>query len=231
MSNLPNPFDQFADLTGAFSVTDVVLVMVLSFVLCSVVGFVYRMTHRGISYSQSYVQTLVMMGMIISLVMLVVGSNIARAFALVGALSIIRFRNAIKETRDVGFIFFAMAIGMAIGTRFYLLAVVATVAISAAMILMERLDWFKLDVRSQILKVQTPAGDDFSRQIDDVLLKYTSQSEIVSMESIRGGALTELTYTVRLKNNARPGEFITALQQVTGGQKVTLLTGYAQTDL
>ncbi len=231
MSNLPNPFDQFADLTGAFSVTDVVLVMVLSFVLCSVVGFVYRMTHRGISYSQSYVQTLVMMGMIISLVMLVVGSNIARAFALVGALSIIRFRNAIKETRDVGFIFFAMAIGMAIGTRFYLLAVVATVAISAAMILMERLDWFKLDVRSQILKVQTPAGDDFSRQIDDVLLKYTSQSEIVSMESIRGGALTELTYTVRLKNNARPGEFITALQQVTGGQKVTLLTGYDQTDL
>jgi uncharacterized membrane protein YhiD involved in acid resistance len=228
---MPNPFDQFADLTGAFSVTDVVLVMVLSFVLCSVVGFVYRMTHRGISYSQTYVQTLVMMGMIISLVMLVVGSNIARAFALVGALSIIRFRNAIKETRDVGFIFFAMAIGMAIGTRFYLLAVVATIAISAAMILMERLDWFKLDVRSQILKVQTPAGDDFSRQIDDVLLKYTSQSEIVSMESIRGGALTELTYTVRLKNNARPGEFITALQQVTGGQKVTLLTGYDQTDL
>lgn len=228
---MPNPFDQFADLTGAFSVTDVVLVMVLSFVLCSVVGFVYRMTHRGISYSQSYVQTLVMMGMIISLVMLVVGSNIARAFALVGALSIIRFRNAIKETRDVGFIFFAMAIGMAIGTRFYLLAVVATVSISAAMILMERLDWFKLDVRSQILKVQAPAGDDFSRRIDDVLLRYTSQSELVSMESIRGGALMELTYTVRLKNNARPAEFIGALQEKTGGQKVTLLTGYDQTDL
>jgi uncharacterized membrane protein YhiD involved in acid resistance len=228
---MPNPFDQFADLTGAFSVTDVVLVMVLSFVLCSVVGTVYRTTHRGISYSQSYVQTLVMMGMIISLVMLVVGSNIARAFALVGALSIIRFRNAIKETRDVGFIFFAMAIGMAIGTRFYLLAVVATIAISAAMILMERLDWFKLDLRSQILKVQTPAGDDFTRQIDDALLRFTSQSELVSMESIRSGALTELTYSVRLKKDARPAEFIGALQAVTGGQKVTLLTGYDQTDL
>ena len=228
---MANPFDQFADLTGVFSVTDVVLVMVLSFLLCSVVGFVYRMTHRGISYSQTYVQTLVMMGMIISVVMLVVGSNIARAFALVGALSIIRFRNAIKETRDVGFIFFAMAIGMAVGTRFYLLAIVATVAISAAMILMERLDWFKLDVRSQILKVQAPAGDDFSRQVDDVLLKYASHSELVSMESIRGGALTELTYSVRLKNNARPADFIGALQQVTGGQKVTLLTGYDQTDL
>jgi uncharacterized membrane protein len=92
-----NPFAGFEDLTGTFSVTDVVLAMVLSFVLCSIVGLVYRTTHRGISYSQTYVQTLVMMGMIVSVVMLVVGSNIARAFALVGAISIIRFRNASRR--------------------------------------------------------------------------------------------------------------------------------------
>ena len=98
-------FDGFEDLTGTFSVADITMAMVLSFVLCAIVGLTYRMTHRGISYSQSYVQTLVLMGMVVSLVMLIVGSNIARAFALVGALSIIRFRNAIKETRDVGFIF------------------------------------------------------------------------------------------------------------------------------
>jgi hypothetical protein len=229
--DVQNPFAGFEDLTGTFSVTDVVLAMVLSFVLCSIVGLVYRTTHRGISYSQSYVQTLVMMGMIISVVMLVVGSNIARAFALVGALSIIRFRNAIKETRDVGFIFFAMAIGMAIGTRFYLLAAIATVAISAAMVLMERFNWFKLDVRSQILKVQVPAGNGYAAGLDDVLLRYTTQSELVSMESIRAGALTELMYSVRLKPATRPADFIDAMQQKTAGQKVTLLTGYDQTDL
>src|ERR1044072_7902296 len=165
------PFD-VQDLSGTFSVGDIAIALSLSFLLSAMIAWVYRFTHRNVSYSQSYVQTLVILGMLISLIMLVVGSNIARAFALVGALSIIRFRNAIKETRDVGFIFFAMSIGMAIGTRFYLLAVVATVAISAAMILMERLDWFQLDVRSQITKVQTPAGGDFSRQIDDVLLRY-----------------------------------------------------------
>ncbi len=229
--DVQNPFAGFEDLTGTFSVTDVVLAMVLSFVLCSLIGLVYRTTHRGISYSQSYVQTLVMMGMIISVVMLVVGSNIARAFALVGALSIIRFRNAIKETRDVGFIFFAMAIGMAIGTRFYLLAAIATVAISAAMVLMERFNWFKLDVRSQILKVQVPAGNGYAAGLDDVLLRYTTQSELVSMESIRAGALTELMYSVRLKPATRPADFIDAMQQKTAGQKVTLLTGYDQTDL
>jgi uncharacterized membrane protein YhiD involved in acid resistance len=228
---LQNPFAGFEDLTGTFSVTDVVLAMVLSFVLCSLIGLVYRTTHRGISYSQTFVQTLVLMGMIISVVMLVVGSNIARAFALVGALSIIRFRNAIKETRDVGFIFFAMAVGMAIGTRFYLLAAIATVAISAAMILMERFNWFKLDVRSQVLKVQVPAGNGYSEMLNDILLRYTSQSELVSMESIRAGALTELMYTVRLKPAIKPSDLIDAMQQRTGGQKVTLLTGYDQTDL
>jgi len=150
-------FDGFEDLTGTFSVADIAMAMVLSFVLCSVVGFTYRMTHRGISYSQSYVQTLVLMGMVVSLVMLIVGSNIARAFSLVGALSIVRFRNAVKETRDVGFIFLAMAIGMATGTRFYTLAIVATAAISSAILLMERLDWFKVNLQSQVLKVQVPS--------------------------------------------------------------------------
>lgn len=226
------PFlEGFEDLSGTFTVLDVALAMTLSFVLCSIVGLVYRMTHRGISYTQSYVQTLVFMGMVVSLVMLIVGSNIARAFALVGALSIIRFRNAVKETRDVGFIFLAMAIGMATGTRFYTLAVVATAAISGVILLMERLDWFKVNLQSQVLKVQVPSGEDFSKAIDDALLRLTDHSELVSLESVRAGALTEMTYTARLKPAARPAEVIQTFRELTGGQKVTLLTGYDRTDL
>ena len=86
----------FQDQTGEFSVLDIVIVMVLSFVLSSFIGWIYKITHRGSSYTQSFVLTLVMNGMVVSLVMMIVGSNIARAFSLVGALSIIRFRNAVK---------------------------------------------------------------------------------------------------------------------------------------
>ena len=228
---MPPFLQEFEDLSGTFTVVDVVLAMVLSFVLCTVVGLVYKTTHRGISYTQSYVQTLVFMGMIVALVMLIVGSNIARAFALVGALSIIRFRNAVKETRDVGFIFFAMAIGMATGTRFYTLAIVATAAISSAVLLMERLDWFKVNLQSQVLKVQVPSGEDFSKAMDDALLRFTDHSELVSLESVRAGALTEMTYTARLKPSTKPAEVIQAFRELTGGQKVTLLTGYDRTDL
>lgn len=221
----------FEDLTGTFSVADIAISLALSFALALIIGFIYRMTHRGVSYSQSYVHTLVILAMVVSLVMLVVGSNLARAFALVGALSIIRFRNAIKETRDVGFIFFAMAIGMATGTRFYTLAAVATGAIGTATILMERFNMFKLDIRSQILKIQVPSGSDYSTMFDDIFLRFTSQSELVSAESIRAGALTELMYTVRLNSSTKPHELINAVQELTSGQKVTLLTGYDQTDL
>ncbi|GAA0945011.1 DUF4956 domain-containing protein [Actinocorallia libanotica] len=221
----------FQDLSGTFSVLDVALAMSLSFVLSVLIGFVYRATHRNVSYSQSYVQTLVILGMLISLIMLVVGSNIARAFALVGALSVVRFRNAIKETRDVGFIFLVMGIGMAAGTRFYVLAVVACLAICLVTVLMHRFNWFALNVQRQVVKVQVPADEDYTHTVQDVLIQHTDEFELVSMESIRGGALTELMYTVRIKKGSEPGSLIAVLRARNAGQPVTVLTGYDQTDL
>ncbi|GIJ76754.1 protein of unknown function [Micromonospora phaseoli] len=224
------PFE-LQDLSGTFSVGDIALALSLSFVLSAMIGWIYRFTHRNISYSQSYVQTLVILGMLIALIMLVVGSNIARAFALVGALSVVRFRNAIKETRDVGFIFLVMGVGMACGTRFYTLAVVAAIAISLIIVLMYRFNWFASNVQRQVVKVQVPPTGNYTEFIQDVLIRYTSEFELVSMETIRGGALTEMMYTVRLKKGAEPGELINALAERTGGQRVTVLTGYDQTDL
>ncbi|MEU0561301.1 DUF4956 domain-containing protein [Dactylosporangium sp. NPDC006015] len=224
------PFE-VQDLSGTFSVGDIAIALSLSFVLSAMIGWVYRFTHRNVSYSQSYVQTLVILGMLIALIMLVVGSNIARAFALVGALSVVRFRNAIKETRDVGFIFLVMGVGMAAGTRFYTLAIVAAVAISLIIVVMYRFNWFAASVQRQVVKVQVPPDGGYTDGIQDVLIAHTSEFELVSIESIRGGALSELMYTVRLKKGHEPGQLIAALGERTGGQRVTVLTGYDQTDL
>ncbi|HWS31432.1 MAG TPA: DUF4956 domain-containing protein [Actinoplanes sp.] len=224
------PFE-VQDLSGTFSVGDIAIALSLSFILSAFIAWVYRFTHRNVSYSQSYVQTLVILGMLIALIMLVVGSNIARAFALVGALSVVRFRNAIKETRDVGFIFLVMGVGMAAGTRFYTLAIVAAVAISLIILVMYRFNWFAANVQRQVVKVQIPPDGNYTEHVKDVLISLTSEFELVSIESIRGGALTELMYTVRLKKGTEPGELIAKLGERTGGQRVTVLTGYDQTDL
>jgi hypothetical protein len=224
------PFE-VQDLSGTFSVGDIAIALSLSFLLSAMIAWVYRFTHRNVSYSQSYVQTLVILGMLIALIMLVVGSNIARAFALVGALSVVRFRNAIKETRDVGFIFLVMGVGMAAGTRFYTLAVVAAITICLIIVVMYRFNWFASNVQRQVVKVQVPPDGNYTSNIQDVLITLTSEFELISIESIRGGALTELMYTVRLKKGTEPSELISKLGERTGGQRVTVLTGYDQTDL
>ena len=219
------------DLTSEFTVLDVTLVLVLSFILSAFIGWIYKITHRGTSYSQSFVFTLVMNGMIVALVMLVVGSNIARAFSLVGALSIIRFRNAVKETRDVGFIFFTMAIGMAVGTRFYLLAVIGAVVISLVILLMTRFDWYAREMNSQILRIQIPNDAPFDEMFDTSFLRYTRTSELISVDSVYNGTMTELTYSIGMKKSNRIEEFITELKKLNDGNKVTLIAGYNGTDL
>lgn len=219
------------DLTGEFSFMDVALALLLSFALSTFIGWIYKITHRGTSYTQSFVFTLVINGMVVALVMMIVGSNIARAFSLVGALSIIRFRNALKETRDVGFIFFTMAIGMAVGTKFYLLAVAAAVVIGLVIVLMIRLDWFAREMTNQILRVQIPNNLPFDTLFDSAFLKYTAASELISVESAHGGLLTELTYSIGMKKPNQVQPFLAEIRNLNGNNKVSLIAGYNSTDL
>jgi len=221
----------FQDLTGEFSVLDIVIVMTLSFLLSAFIGWIYKITHRGTSYTQSFVFTLVLNGMVVAMVMMIVGSNIARAFSLVGALSIIRFRNAVKETRDVGFIFFTMVIGMAIGTRFYLLAIAGAVVISLMLLVMTRFDWFAREMASQILRVQVPSSIAFDNLFDNALIKYTSTSELISVDTVHNGSLTELTYSIGMKKSNQIQEFLSEIRRLNDNNKVTLIAGYNSTDL
>jgi uncharacterized membrane protein YhiD involved in acid resistance len=231
MDELIRDLEQFGDLTGAFTLMDVAIVLFLSFALSVFVGYVYRYTHRGVSYSQSYVHTLVIMGCVIAVIMLIIGSNIARAFALVGALSIVRFRNAMKETRDIGFIFMAMAIGMAVGTRFYLLAIFSTVALCAFVVVLYKLNMFKKIVRERILRVQLPVDRDHEQALDEPFHKYLDEYRIISIKTVRAGVLQEVTYSVVLKKKVTPSVLIEAIRKNNDNQQVTLVLGQQEIDL
>jgi uncharacterized membrane protein YhiD involved in acid resistance len=149
---------------GEYFIWNVAAALVLSFCLSLVIAYFYRQTHRGVSYSVSFVHTMILMGVTVSIIMVIIGSNIARAFALVGALSIIRFRNAVKESRDVAFIFMTMAIGMATGTGFYLAAIVFTLFASAMVYFLNRFQIGMLTTRELMLKVHLP---EFKKDVED----------------------------------------------------------------
>ena len=193
----------------------------LTVICLSMISLVYRFTHRGPNYSQSFVQTLVLTALVTTLIMVVIGSNIARAFSLVGALSIIRFRNAVKETRDVGYIFFAMAIAMACGTRFYVVAILSTAIISAVMIMMY-LSNFGLRDRSpeRLLSVQFPLGIDGERTLRPILDKLFTSHNTLSLASVRQGLYSELILAVRPRADTSGQKVLEEVSKVNGNLKV-----------
>lgn len=208
-----------------FGVWEALMALFLSFFLSLVVAYFYRETHRGLSYSVAFVHTMILMSVTVAIIMLIIGSNIARAFALVGALSIIRFRNAVKESRDVAFIFITMAVGMAAGTGFYMAAVVFTIFISAAVLFLHRFDVGASSGSEVLLKVHAPESLDYHTAFNEAFLEHLQDQALVSVETIRGGALLELVYSIRFKPDADERAFLEAIRRVNGNAKVALLKG------
>ncbi|HLB57672.1 MAG TPA: DUF4956 domain-containing protein, partial [Gammaproteobacteria bacterium] len=112
------------------SIAIVVLNIAFSFVLQLGIAWIYKKTHRGLSYAPSFVFTLIIVGTLGTFVMMIIQQNFVGAVALLGAFSLIRFRTILKETRDVAFVFFALAAGVAIGTGNYATGLVSVVLIS-----------------------------------------------------------------------------------------------------
>jgi len=124
-----------------FSAALTVFNILLSFALQLIVLWIYKRTHRGLSYSQSFLFTLVIIGVLGTVIMMVVQNNLIGAFALLGAFSLIRFRTIVKETRDVAFVFFSLALGVAVGTSNYSIAIISAILITAIIHFMWKFGW------------------------------------------------------------------------------------------
>lgn len=208
--------------TNIFNTVDIMTVLVLSAVLCFIAALTYKYTHDGISYSPSFVQTTVMFGVLVSTIMLIIGSNIARAFTLVGALSIIRFRNAIKSTRDVGFIFFMMTIGMAVGTRFYGLAVILTIFICLLVIGMVWFDFGSKKDHDEVLKIIAPSSVDSEKTFEKVFEKYLKFWNLINTEDLESTNLNELVYIIRFKKSDEKPEFVKEIKRLNSRNRVSI---------
>ena len=231
MGELTKGLERFGDQTSTFTLLDVAAVFALSLVLSLLIGWVYRSTHRGVSYSQTYVHTLVMFSVVVAFVMLIIGSNIARAFTLVGALSIVRFRHAVKEPRDIGFVFTAMAVGMACGTRFYALATFAAVAMVGTVLMLHKLNLFAKVLRERILIVRVPVGTDYEKTFAPVFHDFLEEYNLISMETVGEASYQEAVYSVVLKPSREPNRFLDAVREVNGHMKASLVLGQQEIDL
>ncbi|MFZ5622797.1 MAG: DUF4956 domain-containing protein [Gemmatimonadota bacterium] len=211
--------------SGGFGLWETVTALVLSFALSLLLAYFYRQSHRGLSYSVSFVHAMIIMGVTVAIIMLIIGSNIARAFTLVGALSIIRFRNAVKDSRDVSFIFMTMAMGMAVGTGFYLTAVIFTLFGCAMVYVLSRFEIGATRTREVLLKLHAPEGVDYHTAFNDPFFRFLREHSLLSVETLDEGRWLELVYSVEFKRGADEGAFLEELRRITRGGKVALLAG------
>lgn len=179
------------------SVLDFAFGYLVSFVGSVILVFGYKKTHSGYSFSSSYLTSLVLTSVIVSLIMTIIGSNIARAFALVGAMSIVRFRNPVKETKDLVFIFASIAVGMAAGTGFYLIAIFFSVVFSITCLVIFNTTLFATNPQVSILSIRGTQArrEEFEERAKAMVRKIS----LLSMSrNPDGGAEGEFVYEVEM---------------------------------
>jgi hypothetical protein len=191
-------------------------------------GLAYYLTARKKrSEAASFVATMVLLSILLGMVSMVIGSNIARAFALVGALSIVRFRTVVEDTRDTAFVIFAVVVGMAAGAGAYL---VAALGIPIVGVVAALLAWWgrsgepKAEPAKRagvtVVVIRLGTGVDPAAGVAVVLAKHASEVEMVGVATVRQGTALDLTYSLRLLEGTSPTALIGELNRTEGVQGV-----------
>lgn len=207
----------------AISLSGLLAALATAFALGIVVSLVYMKTHKSKMPSQSFALTLVMLPAVVTVIILLVGSNIARAFSLAGAFSIIRFRSAPGDAKDITYVLFTMAIGLATGMGFLLYSAVITVALCAVMIILELVKFGRPNATEKLLKITVPENLDYQSAFDDILQEYTISSKLHKIKTADLGSLYELVYSVNTKDGTSEKDFIDALRCRNGNLNITLV--------
>ena len=170
--------------TEIYSPNQIVINLLFSFFLGLVISLVYKKTHKGLSYSQSFMVTNVFVTVIVCMVIMIIGNNLARAFALVGALSIIRFRTVVKDTKDTAFIFWSLASGMATGTGSYFLAIAGNLILSSIAFILYKSNFGSIVKSEFILQFRFNSRySKISKNYIATLSKYAKANALLSLKS------------------------------------------------
>lgn len=198
--------------------------IVLAFALALVISWVYKRTHHGFSYSKSFVFTLVVLAPLVATVMLLIGNSLAKAFTLVGAFTIIRFRTAIKDTRDVAYIFWALVTGMAAGTGNYYIAVVSTVLVFAIVMFLSKTNFGSIRNYDHIVSFTVDTGRAPNDVYKALFTKYLKTSSMLNVNSRAQAAKLEFTFNVAFLDESKINNFVSELRATSGVENVNLLT-------
>ena len=213
-----------------YNPSEILINLIIAFFLGFVISLVYKKTHKGLSYSQSFVLTNIFVCVIVSMVIMVIGNNLARAFALVGALSIIRFRTVVKDTKDTAFIFWSLASGMASGTGSYFLAISGTAVISMIALVLYYTNYGSIFKSEFIIQFRSRNSAKNKKNYNKIFSEYCKSSTLLNAESSGDGQSLKLSFDIVLKENKAYDEFIQKLSKISGLSEVVAVAAKNDVD-
>ena len=190
--------------------------------LCGlIISVSYRSSSDALNYSPTFVRAIVVLTMITALVIMVIGNNLARAFGLVGAMSIIRFRTAVKDIQDIVYIFFALAAGMAAGVGLKGIALLGAVVISLILFILHQIRYAHPSNHQFLVQFQCvlPEGE---APYTSVFLRWCRKVKLVNMQALGAGDLFEMAFYVELKDTERRNELMLELNRTATISNVRL---------
>ncbi|MDR3344542.1 MAG: DUF4956 domain-containing protein [Oscillospiraceae bacterium] len=195
-----------------------------------VISLVYMKTHKTKTPSQGFSLTLVVLPAVITVIILLIGNSVARAFSLAGAFQIIRFRSAPGDPKDITYVLFAMAVGLCCGMGYLAYGVIAAVTLCAVMIVLELAKFGRVKSNRKLLKITIPENLDYQTAFDDLMSKYTSYHQRIKVKTTDLGSLYELQYCVAMKSDKDEKSFIDDLRCRNGNLNITLVLDSAHNE-
>lgn len=199
-----------------------VAALLLAFALSMVVSWVYVATYQGLSYVRSFATTLAIAGVPAALVMLAIGDDVARGLGLVGALTVIRFRSSLKDTRDLIFAFTTLGVGVACGVLAFPIAILGTAVFCAAVVGLSFSSFGTRRLYNAVLRLQVPAGPEAQRAVSQLLAQYTPSFVLINLRDL-GGGTQEHAYHLKLRDAGEKGQLLQSLTAISGVSGATLL--------
>lgn len=186
------------------------------------IAFIYKKSYRGAGYSAAFTNSMIFLTMITSIVIMVIGNNLARAFGLVGAMSIIRFRTAVKDTQDIVFIFFGLAIGMASGVGYHKMAIFGSLFVGVIIFLLTKSNFTSTKPNDFLLQFAFHPNGDQQLPYIEVIEKYCKRHNIINAKTIDDKNIMELAFYVKFKDKENNAQFISELDKTKGVNNISL---------
>lgn len=196
--------------------------MAAAVIIGLVIGITYMYACKKSGYNKDFIVGLVLLPAIVSVVIMLIGSNVARAFSMAGAFALVRFRSAPGNAKDIAVVFFAMASGLACGMGYITFAVIFTVIIILVLVALSITDFADKNAGKRQLRITIPENLNYTHAFDGIFDNFLSSKELTKVKTTNMGTMFELTYIIEMNKDINEKEFIDSLRVVNGNLNITL---------